>query len=91
MSPADEFMSNGCGSIFWDACSKQEAQRGCRGEQREGLSGQAGLPSITMPIETAAQSLALHSPIRPPDKEALQLDPTQYNGGEKTRYVTNNL
>lgn len=88
LSPADEFMSNGCGSIFWDACSKQEAQRGCRGEQREGLSGQAGLPSITMPIETAAQSSVLHSQIRPPDRAALQSDPTHHNGWDRTRDST---
>lgn len=72
--------SNSHGNIFSDTCSKHEA---CwaTGRTEGGLSGMAGLASVTMPIETAAQSPALHSLIRPPDKDALQLDPTHYNGG----------
>lgn len=50
----------------------------------------AGLASITVPMETAALSPALHSQIRPPDKEVMQLDLTHYNGGGKTRCMTNN-
>lgn len=88
MSPA-VLKSNGYGNIFSDTCSKHEACWAA-GRTEGGLSGMAGLASITMPIETAAQSSALHSQIRPPDKEALQLDPIHYNGGEKTRYMTNN-
>lgn len=60
---------------------------GLQGEQKEGLSGKAGLPSITMPIETAAQSPMLHSQIRPPDRAALQLDPTHYNGCDRPETV----
>ncbi len=60
---------------------------GLQGEQREGLSGKAGLPSITMPIETAAQSHALQSQIRPPDRVGKQLDPTHYNGGDRPETV----
>lgn len=63
---------------------------GLQGQQREGLSGKAGLPSITMPIETAAQSSALHSQIRPPDRAAQQWDPFYYNGWDQTQYVTDN-
>lgn len=87
MSPA-ALKSNGYGNIFSDTCSKHEACRAA-GRTEGGLSGMAGLASITMPIETAAQSSALHSQIRPRDKETLQPDPT-LNGGEKTRYMTNN-
>ena len=78
MSPA-ALKSNGYGDIFFDTCSKHEACWAA-GRTEGGLSGMAGLASITMPIEKAAQSLALRSPIRPPDKEELQQDPTQYNG-----------
>lgn len=88
MSPA-ALKSNSYWDIFSDTCSKHEACWAA-GRTEGGLSGMAGLASITMPIETAAQSLALRSQIRPPDKEALQLDPTHYNEGEKTRYMTNN-
>lgn len=88
MSPA-ALKSNSYGNIFSDTCSKHEACWAA-GRTEGGLSGMAGLASITMPMETAAQSSALHSQIRPPDKGALQLDPTHYNGGGETRYVTNN-
>lgn len=40
-----------------------------------------------MPIETAAQSPVLHSQIRPPDRAALQLDPTHYNGWGRAETV----
>ncbi|KAK5864549.1 hypothetical protein PBY51_015785 [Eleginops maclovinus] len=53
-----------------------------QGEQREGLSPKAGLASVTMPIQTAAQSLALLGQIRPPDRAAPQLDPTQQWTGQ---------
>lgn len=88
MSPA-ALKSNCYGDIFCDTCSKHEACWAAR-RTEGGLSGMAGLASITMPIETAAQSSVLHSQIRPLDKKALQLDPTHYNGGEKIRYVTHN-
>lgn len=88
MSPA-ALKSNSYGNIFSDTCSKHE---GCwaAGRTEGGLSGMAGLASTAMPIEAAAQSLVLHSQIRPPDKEALQLDPTHYNREKKTRCMTNN-
>lgn len=63
---------------------------GLRGEQREGLSGQAGLLSITMPIETAAQGPVLLGQIRPPDRAALESDPTHRSGGDR-QYVTKQL
>lgn len=62
--------------VLWEQflqCRQQE-------EQGEGLS-------ITMPIETAAQSPVLHSQIRPPDRAALQLDPTHYNGWGRAETV----
>lgn len=66
---------------------------GLQGEQREGLSGKAGLPSITMPIETAAQSSALHSQIRPPDRAARSSETplSTMDGTDKTQYVTEQL
>lgn len=88
MSPA-ALKSNGYGNIFCDTCSKHEACWAA-GRTEGGLSGMAGLAATAMPIETAAQSLALHSQIRPPDKETLQLDPTHYNVAKKIRYMTNN-
>ncbi|KAK9518328.1 hypothetical protein VZT92_023638 [Zoarces viviparus] len=52
-----------------------------QGEQTERLSRKTGLPSIATPMETAAQSPALHRQIRSPDRGALQqLDPTRYSG-----------
>lgn len=49
----------------------------------------AGLASITMPIETAAQSSVLQSQIRPPDKKstAARLY-TGHNGEERIGYET---
>lgn len=88
MSPA-ALKSNCYGDIFCDTCSKHDACWAAR-RTEGGLSGMAGLASITMSIETAAQSSVLHSQIRPLDKKALQLDPTHYNGGVKIRYVTHN-
>lgn len=88
MSPA-ALKSNSYGNIFSDTCSKHEACWAA-GRTEGGLSGMAGLASTAVPIEAAAQSLVLHSQIRPPDKEALQLDPTHYNREKKTRCMTNN-
>lgn len=50
-------------------------------------AGRTGGGFITMPIETAAQSPVLHSQIRPPDRAALQLDPTHYNGWGRAETV----
>lgn len=86
MSPA-ALKSNGYGDIFSDTCSKHEACWAA-GRTEGGLSGMAGLASITMPIETAAQSSVLHSQIRPPDRAALQSDPTHHNGWDRTRDST---
>lgn len=61
---------------------------GLRGEQREGLSGTAGLPSITMPIETAAPSPALRSQIRPPDRAAQRRGPSLHNGWDRPDTAT---
>lgn len=68
------------GAFFFLQCLQQE-------EQGEGLSEKTGPPSITMPIETAAQSTALRSQIRPPDRAALQLDPTHHNGWSRAETV----
>lgn len=87
MSPA-VLKSNGYGNIFCDTCSKHEACLAA-GENRGGLSRMAGLASSAMPIETAAHSSVLHSQIKPPDKEVLHLENTQYNG-EKKKKLTNN-
>lgn len=80
MSPA-ALKSNCYGDIFCDTCSKHEACWAAR-RTEGGLSGMAGLASITMPIETAAQSSVLHSQIRPPDKKgsAARLHSLQWRG-----------
>ncbi|KAK5924809.1 hypothetical protein CgunFtcFv8_017390 [Champsocephalus gunnari] len=84
LSPAaDVLMSMVVGTFSRTPGAKWNPDRQ-QGEQRRGLSAKAGLSSITMPIETAAQtaaqSPALLGQIRPPDRAALQLDPTHYNG-----------
>ena len=81
MSPAAP-KSNGYGNIFCDTCSKHEACCAAEGTQG-GLSGMAGLASNAMPVQPAAHNSVLLSQIRPPDKEAAQLEHTQCNGGEK--------
>lgn len=72
LSPADVLMSNG------PAANRKPDS--LQGEQTERLSRKTGLPSIATPMETAAQSPALHSHTRSPDRGALQLDPTRYSG-----------
>lgn len=80
MSPA-ALKSNCYGDIFRDTCSKSEAHWSAR-RTEGGLSGMAGLASITMPIETAAHSSVLQSQIRPPDKKgtAARLHSPQWRG-----------
>lgn len=77
LSPAaDVLMSMVVGTFSRTPGAKWNPDRQ-QGEQRRGLSAKAGLSSITMPIETAAQtaaqSPALLGQIRPPDRAALQL------------------
>ena len=80
MSPAaDVLMYMVVGTFSRTPGAKWNPDRQQR-EQRGGLSAKAGLASITMPIETAAQSPALLGQIRPPDRATLQLDTTHYNG-----------
>lgn len=74
LSPADMFMSSGIVEF-----SMMLAANKRQGEQREGLSGKAGLPTITVPIKTAEQSPSLNNQIRPADRAAPQLDPTHSN------------
>lgn len=69
--------------------ANQESDR-LLGEQREGLSGKAGLPSITPPIETTGQSLVLRRQIRPPDAAALLPDsPLDNERTSQRQYMTN--
>lgn len=79
LSPADVWMSNGCGSILCDACSKQEAWWAAGGTKggfiwdgRLSLHHHANRDSSTEP--SAPQ------PDKPPDTAAQQLDPSHYNG-----------
>lgn len=66
MSPA-ALKSNCYGDIFLDTCSKSEARwSACRTEG--GLSRMAGVASITMPIETAAE-LSVSEPDKAPGQK----------------------
>jgi len=63
LSPADALMSNGCGTFSTTPAANRKPDR-LQGEHRECLSQKAGLLSIAMPMEAAAQSPALRSQIR---------------------------
>lgn len=69
------------GTFSVTPAAKNEACRSAR-RTEGGLSGMAGLASITMPIETAAQSSVLHGQIRPPDRKgsAARLHSPQWRG-----------
>lgn len=87
LSPADVLMSNGCGSINRQRPQQTGSLKGCRENSWGGLSGKAGRLSITVPMEKAARSPALHGQIRPPDGAAQQLDPTHDNGWDRADAV----
>ena len=91
LSPADEFMSNGCGSIFCDACSKQEAQRAA-GENR-GRFIWAGRPSLYHHAnrDSSTEPGAPQSDKAPRQSStAVRPHSPQWMGQNQRQYVTHN-
>lgn len=94
--PTPSFILSSCGgSLVTSRCVHVQwlwdflmlAANKWQGEQRDGLSGKAGLPTITVPVKTAEQSPLLNNQIRIPDRPALQLDPTHWNKWDRPETV----
>lgn len=90
LSLADVLMSHSCGSVFFLRRLQQtRGLTGCCEKQREGLSGEAGLPSTTTPVETRAQSVGALRTDKAVRQSSAATGLFTMKGKDRTLYMTN--